>query len=320
MKKESLDFIYPEKLVLHVERYEHINENKIMKSWKDTQDGMPNIFNRTSIFSSEKSKDDVMYNQKEIVSYIKGCEIKYTGPSLDKKDYQIFQLCLHTAKENSIPLGETFRIYPAEWLKILKRSDNTRSRNELYKCLKKLTSANVNIIRKVKLSHGDIIEDISGSLLSGFKKISFTKEEEGLTRSDKKIDLKWLISINPNIKELFLNDLTLIDLRKSAEIKTCLGLWLHDFYSSHHNPIPISTTKLKEISGASSTISHFNQALELNLEKLVEIGFLNNFSFENKSRSEKILFVEKAYKSPISVFQKREKTDSIGSHINQLML
>lgn len=309
---KEMETFFPEKLQLSVERFEKNQQgNTLYKSWDNTHDGMPNIFNRTSIFSSEKSKEDQIYNQKEIVSYIKNCNIKYTGPALDKRDYQVFQLCLLSAKNNKVKLGEMFRIFPSEWLSILKRTDNTRSRNELEKSMKKLTSANINMLRVYKDFNGEFKEDVSGTLLSGFKRIAFKEVDDGLIRSGKKVDVKWMVAINPCIKELFSNDLTLIDLKRSAEIKSCLGLWLYDFYSSHHNPIPISTQKLKILSGANSTLSHFNQSLEKNLKKLVEIGFLFNYHFEFKNKKEKLLIVEKCFKSPIYSYKKAKKENKL---------
>lgn len=307
--------VFPETIALNVERM-FVSEDMLrMESWGDAQNGMPNIFNRTAIFSGEKSKDGAVFSQKNIPSYIKNCEIKYTGPSLDKKDYQVFQLCCHASKNNNVSMGELFKIFPAEWLKILKRTDNSRSRDELAKSLKKLTSANINVIKKIKTQSGIISDDFCGTLLSGFKRVAFKITDKEVIRTNKKTDVKWLVAINPCIKELFYNDLTLIDIKKSAEIKSCLGLWLHDFYSSHHNPIPISTKRLYELSGASSTISHFNQSLEINLKKLCEVGFLRAFYFSKNDKSEKVLSVEKMYKTPIIGFSK-EKHHKTKNNIN----
>lgn len=313
--------VFPEAVVLNVERMFFSEDMKHMETWGDAQNGMPNIFNRTAIFSGEKSKENEILNQKNIESYIKNCEIKYTGPALDKKDYQVFQLCCYAAKNNNVNMGELFKIFPSEWLKVLKRTDNSRSRDELAKSMKKLTAANINVIKKIKTQSGIIKEDFCGTLLSGFKRVAFKISDKEVIRTNNKTDIKWLVAINPCIKELFYNDLTLIDIKKSAEIKSCLGLWLHDFYSSHHSPIPISTKRLYDLSGASSTISHFNQSLEINLKKLCKIGFLKSFHFSKNSRSEKVLNVEKMYKTPIIGFNKvkiENKRNNTG--LNRLVL
>ena len=299
-KNKSKNVVYPDKISLSVERYLK-NGFNFDQDWTDANSGIPNIFNRTSIFSGEKAKNNVSYTGRTILSYINNCSITYNGPAMDKKDHQVFQLCIHAAKENNIFFGETFRIFPAEWLKILKRADNSRSRDELANSLKKMTMANINVVREYGHNEdGAFHEDFSGNILSMFKRVSFKKENDEYVKSRSKTDVKWLIAISPAIKQIVDQDLTLIDIQKSAEIKTCLGLWLYDFYSSHHNPIPISTDRLRLLSGSnSSTIGHFNQALEINLKKLKDIGFISNYSFNQKSRNEKMLVVEKEFLSPI---------------------
>lgn len=288
---------YPAPVQIKVDPLNEIlNKNHLLMDWPDNAGGMPNLFNRSSIFSAEKS-DDTYFNKQPILSYVKDYEITYTGPALDKRDYQVFQLCLHAGKNSQVEMGRLLRIYPSEWFKILKRTDNSRSRDELYNSLKKLTAATVDVLR---YSDGRR-HQVSGSLLSVVYREEMIINNDGMvSKNDKpsKRDIKWLIAINPYTKDLFLGDMTLLDIHRSANIKSYLGLWLHDFYSSHQKPIAIDIRKLYNLSGSKGEIGHFTQSLKENLNKLIDFGLIKEYSIEEKSKKEKLLKVVKASNSP----------------------
>lgn len=295
---------YPKPVDLNIELLrEEFSADFFLLNWPDYNGGMPNVFNRSSIFVGEKADEKMTYRDKPILSYVKDYEIYYTGPELDKRDYQVFQLCLQAGKISNVEMGRPLRIFPAEWFKILKRTDNSRSRDELHNSLKKLSCANIYVVR----THKGHRKEISGSLLSWVKreKIAIDNDSGQLSYGKSKRDTKWLIAINPYTKDLFLGDLTLLDIHRSSQIKSCLGLWLHDFYSSHNDPIPLSISYLKDLSGSKSNLGHFTQSLKENLNKLKEIGFLSEYEITDKSKAEKMLSVHKMYKSPVVGLNKK---------------
>lgn len=288
--------------------HEAHSKNMMLKEWPENAGGMPNLFNRSSIFAGEKA-DNTCYNNQPILSYVKDYEITYTGPALDKRDYQVFQLCLHAGRKSQVEMGRLLRIYPSEWFKILKRTDNSRSRDELYNSLRKLTAATVYVLNKTDGRR----HQISGSLLSAaYREEMVINDTGGVERNDKpnKRDIKWLIAINPYTKDLFLGDMTLLDIHRSANIKSYLGLWLHDFYSSHQKPIAIDIKKLHALSGSKAKIGHFTQALKENLDKLIEIDLIKEYTIEQKSKTEKLLRVVKASNSPNVAPEKIQKQHS----------
>lgn len=289
---KKIETMYPEPVSIRGEAI-LANNNTYVLSWPENE-GMPNIFNRTALFVGEKASEHY-YNDQEIASYVKDYEINYTGPALDKKDYQVFQLCLHAGRASGVEMGHPIRIFPNEWFKILGRTDNSISRDILYNSLKKLTAASINVIK----TNGDFKEEITGNLLSMARRNDIIEKEGKFIRTGKVKDVKWLIAINPHTKDLFIDDMTLLDIHRSAKIKSHLGLWLHDFYSSHHNPIPIDVKKLHILSGSRMSYSHFMQSLKESLLKLENLGFLKNHKIVEKSKTEKILYVYKQYNSPV---------------------
>lgn len=270
-----------------------LNRNTYVLSWPE-HEGMPNVFNRTALFAGEKASEHY-FTDHEIASYVKDYEINYTGPALDKKDYQVFQLCLHAGRASGVEMGYPIRIFPNEWFKILGRTDNSTSRDILYNSLKKLTAATLNIIKNT----GTYKEEITGNLLSMAKRSDIIEKEGKFIRTGKVKDVKWLIAVNPYTKDLFVDDMTLLDIHRSSKIKSHLGLWLHDFYSSHHNPIPIDIRKLHLLSGSKMSYSHFMQSLKEALVKLEELSFLKSYKITEKSKTEKLLSVTKYTNSPV---------------------
>lgn len=289
---ENIETIFPPNVSIRGEAIVQ-NKNTYVLSWPENE-GMPNIFNRTALFAGEKAQEKY-YTEHEIVSYVKDYEINYTGPALDKKDYQVFQLCLHAGRASGVEMGYPIRIFPNEWFKILGRTDNSVSRDILYNSLKKLTAATLTILK----TNGNVKEEITGNLLSMAKRSDIVEKEGKFIKTGKIKDVKWLIAVNPYTKDLFIDDMTLLDIHRSSKIKSHLGLWVHDFYSSHSNPIPIDVRKLYILSGSTMSYSHFMQSLKEVLVKLTELEFFMSYNIVEKNKTEKILYVTKKYNSPV---------------------
>lgn len=312
-KKVVQDIIFPENIDVKAERFLRKNECLTIKD--DFQIGMPNLLNRSSVFSGEKRKENDYINNQEIQSYHKNVKIKYTGLKLDKRDQQVLYMCLIAMKNNKFNFGELFRIFPANWLSNLGRTDNSKSREELSNSLKRLSSSSITLLKKKNVQGSEVLEETTGSFLSGFNRQSLVVSDDEAIVTNRKIDIKWLVMINPFLKDFYTNDLTVLDLKMSAKIKSMLGLWLFDFYSSHNDPIPLSTRRIQELSGLNSNISHFHQSLKKSLNELVNIGFLVNFSIENKSKDNKVLSVVKNYRSPIiNVKNRASKVNNVNKY------
>jgi hypothetical protein len=66
----------------------------------------------------------------------------------------------------------------------------------------------------------------------------------------------YVLRFNPELKTLFTpNQYTLLDWHQRRRLQgKQLSLWLHGFYSSHHEPYRIAATKIRELSGSENTV------------------------------------------------------------------
>jgi len=83
---------------------------------------------------------------------------------------------------------------------------------------------------------------------------------------------------------LFMEDTTTLlewDTRKKIGTRATVAMWLHSFYSSHREPIPLSVIKLHELCRSVDALSSFRRNIKNALTRLVDIGFLAKFHIEN---------------------------------------
>jgi hypothetical protein len=108
---------------------------------------------------------------------------------------------------------------------------------------------------------------------------------------------KWMVRFEPMIAELFRDDsVTFLawEQRKSIGSRATLALWLHAYYTSHRDPYPLTIQKIHELTGSGQKeIRFFRRKVKEALERLVEIGFLVEFSLEGN--------IVKVKKVPISI-------------------
>ncbi len=67
--------------------------------------------------------------------------------------------------------------------------------------------------------------------------------------------------------------------RKKIGTRATLTLWLHAYYMSHRDPLPITVQKLHELSKSEEKhMKSFKVRVRKSLEKLVEVGALVSFN------------------------------------------
>ena len=86
-----------------------------------------------------------------------------------------------------------------------------------------------------------------------------------------------MVRFEPRVSVLFMEDTTTFlewEIRKKIGTRHTVALWLHSFYCSHRDPIPLPVSKLHELSRANSSLSTFRRNLKAALQTLVDIGFM----------------------------------------------
>lgn len=202
----------------------------ILPWWPKETRGVPNSIVRSSLFGVVKrGKRDYLTRVRP--QSMSGISLTYSGPRLDQADLDVWLGILELFKSQDI--GRVpFHIKP--FLSSIGRTYSSGNRAWLFRAISRLAGA----VIEIDDGHGHIY---GGALISEFAR-------------DKTTD-NMMLSINPKLAALFqATSWSRINLTERQALgQDQLAKWLHAFYSSHAEPIPLKTTQLQELSGAGTT-------------------------------------------------------------------
>jgi hypothetical protein len=95
---------------------------------------------------------------------------------------------------------------------------------------------------------------------------------------------KYKVRLSRHLIKLFGdNDWTAINWEQRKQLRNKpLCLKLHDYYSSHESPLPVSFEFLSDITGSTNRQkASFKRQVKIALEELVKINFLKKYSVES---------------------------------------
>lgn len=248
-----------------VERQARDLEQRVMQEsfpfWDDEYRGVPNPFIRSGLFSVQTSLSRSFQTDLKVAS-LSNYDITYAGQDLHQDDLSVWMSLLNMARNQ--PLAEKVRFSGYQLIKDLgwrMHSDSYRKAQESIARLK---------VTGIQIASKDNTEGYSGSLI----------REYAWADLDESGDAKWMVRFEPRVSVLFMEDTTTFlewEIRKKIGTRHTVALWLHSFYCSHRDPIPLPLIKLHELSRASSSLSTFRRNLKTALQTLVDIGFLVSF-------------------------------------------
>lgn len=240
--------------------------------WDDDLRGMPNSFARGALFTAAKSDGKIkrdFYEGKHVAT-LAGINIEYRGQELRQDDYSVLLAILHFGRHYELGKPIPFTAYTM--LKELGWSINTAEYKHLRECCSRLSATSVSVTQSAIDQLGGGYE---GSLIRSFA----WKDEKGKQLS------QWVVLLEPNISALFADpSFTLMSPaeRKAIGGRSPLAQWLHSFLSTHREPYPISVTKYHELSASrSDNMNDFRRRLKVALTRLIEVGFLKEFSIKS---------------------------------------
>ena len=237
--------------------------------WTDDNRGVPNHFIRSGLFSV-RNNEVREYVEKVTISSLNNYKIEYTGKELQQDDLSVWMALLNMARKK--PIGDSVLFTGYEIIKDLGWSMNTRSYQRVKTSIERMKVTGLEISMNNK--DGKKEAAYSGSLIREYLWDS----------TDDKGNPKWTVTFEPNVAKLLMNDTTSLlewETRKKIGTRATVAQWLHSFYSSHKEPIPLTEEKLHELARSGDSISSFRRTLKLALQRLVEIGFLSEFNVKN---------------------------------------
>jgi len=267
------------------------HESLQLPMWDEDLRGMPNSFARGALFTAAKSdsKNKRYFYEGKLVATLAGINLEYRGQELRQDDYSVFLAILHFGRHYELGKPIPFTAYTM--LKELGWSINTTEYKHLRECCSRLSATSVSVSQNHNSMPNQTGSGYEGSLIRSFA----WKDENGKQLA------QWVVLLEPSIAVLFADpSFTLMSPaeRKAIGGRSPLAQWLHSFLGTHREPYPISVTKYHELSASrSDNMNDFRRRLKVALTRLIEVGFLKEFTIKNDIVHVKR--IPKNYRAPI---------------------
>lgn len=229
-----------------------------LPTWREDRRGSPNSFLRSALFAAIQSKDRAYFKKAELFSQ-QGITITYTGEQLNQEDLTVWLALVDLMKKD--PLGTECKFTAHEILKYMDLGTGKNAYERLNSAIVRMIACAVVIDTSTK-TYG-------GSLIHGYVLDKSTKV--------------YRLDLNRHLIKLFGdNDWTAINWEQRKQLRhKPLCLKLHDYYSSHEKPFPVSLEFLSDVAGSvNKQKAGFKAKVKIALEELVKIGFLGSYSIE----------------------------------------
>jgi TrfA protein len=226
--------------------------------WRDEKRGAPNSFLRSALFAAIQSKDRADLKKAELFSQ-QGITVTYTGQQLNQEDLTVWLALVDLMKKD--PLGTQCHFTAYSILKHLGLGTGGSAHERLNDAILRMTACAVVIKTDRQTYMGSLIHDC---LIDEQTK-------------------HYKITLNRHLIKLFgENDWTAIDWEQRKQLRQKpLCLKLHEYYSSHDKPLPISLEFLSDLTGSGNKQkADFKRKVKTALEGLMKIGFLKSYEIE----------------------------------------
>jgi hypothetical protein len=237
----------------------------VLPLWDDEKRGVPNPFIRSGLFSVKNTETRV-FMQKMPIASLSNYQVTYTGQELQQDDLSVWMSLINLARNQ--PMSDSILFTGYSLVKDLgwrMHSDSYRRAKESIERLK---------VTGIEISTNDKETAYSGSLI----------REYAWTAQDAKGNVRWMVRFESRVSALFMEDTTTLlewETRKKIGTRATVAQWLHSFYSSHREPIPLTIEKLYELCRSGDSLSSFRRNLKNALNKLVDVEFIASYSIVN---------------------------------------
>lgn len=245
------------------ERQDNLILQEVLPMWSDERRGVPNPMIRGGLFGTG-SAGKRAFIKGETVASLSNYIITYKGEELRQDDLSVWMALISMARRSRI--GDMLFFTGYELITDL----GWRMHSDTYARVKESISrlkANELRIEMKNRSAG-----YSGSLI----------REYAWDARDSDGNDKWMVRFESQIADLFQEDsVTFLewDKRKEISSRASLTLWLHAYYMSHTEPLPITIAKLHELCKSQEVhLKTFKVRVRRSLERLVEIGQLQSYA------------------------------------------
>jgi hypothetical protein len=229
-----------------------------LPTWREDRRGSSNSFLRSALFAAIQGKDRADFKKAELFSQ-QGITITYTGQQLNQEDLTVWLALVDLMKKD--PLGTECSFTAHSILKYMGLEIGGSGYERLNDAILRMIACAVVIKTGTKTYMGSLID---GCVIDERTKL-------------------YKLNLNRHLIKLFGdNDWTAINWEQRKQLRNKpLCLKLHDYYSSHEKPLPVSIEFLLNITGSTnSQKASFKRQVKTALKELVKIDFLKEYSIE----------------------------------------
>lgn len=238
---------------------------EVLPLWDDSNRGVPNPFIRSGLFSVKNTVKREFMEEMHIDS-LSNYDVSYSGRELQQDDLSVWMSLINLARNQ--PMTDKVYFSGYQLIKDLGWRMHSESYKKAQESIKRLK------VTGVQISTNNHTNSYSGSLIRDY----------GWAEMDESGNAKWMIRFEPTVSSLFLEDTTTLlewETRKKIGTRATVALYLHSFYSSHRDPIPLPLHKLFVLSRSGGKLSDFRRSVKNAMEILVKLEFLEGYSLEN---------------------------------------
>ncbi|CAK0778650.1 hypothetical protein CCP2SC5_840004 [Azospirillaceae bacterium] len=227
--------------------------------WGENWRAVPNDVLRSALFAA-LSRSTRRAMAGEVIASSSNVVITFTGEQLDQSDFDVWAYCVHLCRAQELGARCVFRA--GTFLKMIGRNDGRAQ----YKWLKSSLDRLALCVITVRTSDGTC----------RYKLVKCEERDE-----DTK---EYNVSIDPKMAELYAKNWSLFDWEQRAALRgKPIALWLHGYYSTHAEPLPLKVVTIKERCGSENkALYDFRRSLRQALDALKSIGALASWSIDSK--------------------------------------
>lgn len=199
--------------------------------WPEPVRGGPNSVLRSALFGAIK-RGKRAYQDAVKKASVDGVTVIHTGPQLDQADLDVWEQCLHLARDGGV--GNRIQFTARSFLKAIGRSTGQTQHIWLKASLRRLMTSLVELEDGKKAYAGQLLHDWARDDETGHH----------------------VIEINPKIVAMYGGDgWTQVEWSQRKALKgQPLAQWLHGFYLTHAKPFPYKLETLHDLCGSEAKV------------------------------------------------------------------
>ncbi len=227
--------------------------------WSDERRGVPNDLVRSALFSIANRRAKRAYLRNAEIAALGSIVVRYTGEQLTQLDEDVFLQIVHMARLS--PLGDSVEFTAHGMLKSLGWTTDGRAYDRLRESIQRLKATGLEVHNQKNGYSGSMIRDFAWQEMDG------------------KSSRTWKVRLEPRIIALFgLTSYSQIDWEQRLQLSGPLAKWLHSFYYTHREPLPMKVATLHRLCGSTAKqMFKFRQNLREALGELQSVGFLESW-------------------------------------------